>query len=167
MASGECTPNGILGVLPPLGLGAGDCLPWAQRDVWVLLSLKEKQGRPLMTPSHPSDRLSGLRLVDPTKLSSPGKPERILSPLPPRVQSPPIKQPKQCGLCPASLTSLACKTFPAKQAAFFAGGGEKEVCNFPDLAIALERIGKGERTHFQKQTGPGEQTRSIQCGALR
>lgn len=37
-------------------------------------------------------------------------------PLPPRVQSQPIKKSKQCGLLPASLTSLACKTFPAKGA---------------------------------------------------
>lgn len=35
------------------------------------VSLKEKQDKPLMTPSYPSNGLKDLRLVDPTKLSSP------------------------------------------------------------------------------------------------
>lgn len=43
------------------------------------VSLKEKQDKPLMTPSHPSNGLKGLRSVDPTKLSSPKEPEWILS----------------------------------------------------------------------------------------
>lgn len=71
--------------------------------------------------------------------------------LPPRVQSQPIKKPKQCGLLLASLTSLPCKTFPAKEAPLFAG--KKVVCNFPDLAFALQ--GKEKRELIcQKQTGP-------------
>ena len=66
-----------------------------------------------MAPSHPSDWLTRSRLVDPTKPRSPREPVESF-PLPPRVQSQPIKKSKQCGLLPASLTSLACKTFPAE-----------------------------------------------------
>lgn len=74
-------------------------------------------------------------------------------PLPPRVQSQPIKKPKQCGLLLASLTSLACKTFPAKEEPLFAG--KKWYVIFLTWPL-LWRGRKRERelTHFQKQTGP-------------
>lgn len=89
MASGEHSPQlGSRG--PPLGLGARDCLSWAQCDhshLGFFLSLKEKQDRALMTPSHPSNWLKRLRLVDPTKLSSPREPEWILSPSHPEFKA--------------------------------------------------------------------------------
>ena len=71
-------------------------------------------------------------------------------PLPPRVQSPPIKQPKQCGLLPASLTSLACKTFPEK---------EKKSVIFLTWPL-LWREREREREPFPETNG---QTRDIQC----
>lgn len=75
-----------------------------------------------MTPSHPSNWLKRLIEVGRPHKTKFSKGARVDSfPLPPRVQSQPIKKPKQCGLLLASLTSLACKTFPAKEAPLFAG----------------------------------------------
>lgn len=67
---------------PPLGLGARDCLSWAQGDSSGAFSpqLRRKQGKPLMTSSRSSNWLKWLRSADPTKLSSQREPERIVSP---------------------------------------------------------------------------------------
>lgn len=87
-----------------------------------------------MTPSYPSNWLKHLIEVGRPHKAKFSKGARADSfPLPPRVQSQPIKNPKQCGLLLASLTSLAPKTFPAKEAPVFAGETEVIFLTWPLL----------------------------------
>lgn len=109
------------------------------------VSLKEKQDKPLMTPSHSSNWFEVGR-PHKAKFSEGARVDSF--PLPPRVQSQPIKKPKQCGLLLASLTSLACKTFPAKEAPLFAG--KKKYVIFLTWPLLLE--GKEKRGNSFPET---------------
>lgn len=116
--------------------------------VWILLpegGSRTSLPRPLPTSS--DLKALGLSTLITWVLFSPGVWAGSF-PLPPRVQSQPIKNPKQCGLRPAS---LACKTFPANEATLFAGRKKYVIfLTWPLLGGDEER----ERSHFHKQTSP-------------